>query len=78
MVDRTGNESWLRGLAERAIHACKLILRYHWESYGKLRNVTTWLVGLAVTVVFLLIAFMIFPCPTALSAIPNFSGDGVR
>ena len=60
MIDGTGDDSWLRRLLEWAIHACRLILRYHWESYGKLGNVTTWLASLAVTVAFLLIAFLVF------------------
>lgn len=59
MIDRTGNNAWLRGFVERAIHAWKFILRCHRESYGKLGDVRTWLISLAVSAGFLLIAFLI-------------------
>ncbi|MGF6862675.1 hypothetical protein ABIE69_003265 [Rhodobacteraceae bacterium MBR-64] len=39
----------------------KKIIRYHWDSYGKLNDRRTWLVSLVVAASFLLIASLFFP-----------------
>jgi hypothetical protein len=41
-------------------NARRRILRSHWESFGKLGDLKTWLISLAVTTAFLLLASLIF------------------
>lgn len=61
MVDPTKNDGRVSEFAERIINACKRIVRFNLEGYGKLRDVKTWLISLAVFVTFLLISYLIFP-----------------
>lgn len=60
MIDSNEDNGAARSSAERLLQIGKKVIRYHWDSYGKLNDPWTHLISLLVAVGFLLVSYLIF------------------